>query len=84
MLKKLKKMKESLHFGLLFLLFFLLTQPVVSQEIVKKGIHQLQKEEFGIIEVIENKFDVHKIKIIPLQKNNLVKNSFWFFALLGI
>ena len=62
-------MKRSLQFDLIFLLMFLLAQSVVSQEIIRKGIHQTQKEELGKIEVIDKKFDGNKIEIIPIQKN---------------
>lgn len=61
------KMKKTIHFGLLSTLIFLLTLPILSQEIVKKGIHQLQKEEFGKIKVIDKKFEKNKIK--TMQKN---------------
>jgi len=74
-------MKKALQFSLFYLLVFLITQSVFSQEIGRKGIHQLQKEEFGEIRMIENKFDFNGVKIIPIkrkQKENLSKIVFGF------
>lgn len=62
-------MKNKLKTRLFFLLALLLVQLVSSQEIVKKGAHQLQMEEFGNIKENVNKSNVNKEKILPLQTN---------------
>ncbi len=76
------KMKGSLQFGLVFLLLFLSTQTIFSQEIIRKGAHQLQKEEFGSNKKVGHKFNLSKKEIIPLQKmesSALSKIVFGFF-----
>ncbi len=75
-------LKKTLQFSLFFLLIFLLTQSVFSQEISRKGIHQLQKEEFGKIKVIENKFDFNEVEIIPIKEKQKVALSKIVFGFL--
>jgi spore germination protein YaaH len=75
-------MKKDLQISLFFLVVFLSTQSIFPQEINKKGIHQLQKEEFGKIEVIESKSDAHIVKIAPLQKNKRMALSKIVFGFL--
>ncbi len=62
-------MKKSLKPSLLFLLIFLSTQVIFSQETTRKGIHQLQKEEFGNIKKIAKKFDSQEIISLKNRKS---------------
>ncbi|MBE9490938.1 MAG: T9SS type A sorting domain-containing protein [Bacteroidetes bacterium] len=74
-------MRKVLQSNLFVLLVFLSTQTVFSQEIIRKGAHQLQKVEFGNIEKVDNNSEVKKQNIIPLQQrgtNTLNKMIFGF------
>jgi spore germination protein YaaH len=62
-------MKNKLKTRIPFLLALLLVQLVFSQEIVKKGTHELQMKEFGSITKSTNKSNLGNKKIIPLQTN---------------
>ena len=61
-------MKKYLQLSLFLLLIFISSQVIFSQEINRKGVHQLQKEEFGNIEKVESKFDIHGKGIQSLQE----------------
>lgn len=73
-------MKKSLRLSFL-LLIFLSTQFVSSQEVIRKGIHELHKQEFGSTKKVDSKFDVSGKGIISIQKretNTLSKIVFGF------
>ncbi len=75
-------MKRFLQPSLFFLLLFLSVQIVFSQEIIKKGTHQLQKEEFGNNEKVGHKFNLNKREIISLQKRESITLSKIVFGFL--
>ncbi|WP_418603294.1 glycosyl hydrolase family 18 protein [Hwangdonia sp.] len=58
-------MKKNLPHKLLFVLIFAIFQTVSAQELITKGAHQLQKEEFGKITTDVNKSDA-KNKTEPI------------------
>ena len=60
-------MKITLQLSIFFLFSFLFFQNTFAQEIIKKGAHQLQKEEFGNIEKTNTDSEENKENIIPLQ-----------------
>jgi mannitol/fructose-specific phosphotransferase system IIA component len=65
-------MKKTLHISLFCLLIFLLVQFVSSQEIVRKGIHELQMKDFGNIEKGVIKSMASKESIISLQMGQAI------------
>ncbi|WP_299669786.1 glycosyl hydrolase family 18 protein [uncultured Polaribacter sp.] len=74
-------MKNNIHYTLFFLVSVFCSTIVFSQEIKTKGIHELQKEEFGKKTKIQHKLDNNKSIIIPLQKREaqtLSKKVFGF------
>ncbi|TXD47895.1 glycosyl hydrolase family 18 protein [Polaribacter sp. IC073] len=63
-------MKQKLHSAILYLVVLFSCNIVLSQEIVKKGIHELQAEEFGKSvkrSIISGKINA---EIIPLQNKS--------------
>jgi len=64
-------MKKTLQLSIFFLLSSLFFQNAFAQEIIKKGAHQLQKEEFGNIEKTNTDSEENKQNIIPLQQNQV-------------
>ncbi len=64
-------MKKSLLTKLFIILITLSTGNIVAQEIIKKGEHQQQMEEFGSKEKIVSKFNISGKDIIPLQKSQV-------------
>jgi len=74
-------MNKSLYLILFYLLIFITTQFVSSQEIIRKGVHELQKEEFGNKVKVDRKFDISGKRILSIQKrevNTLSKIVFGF------
>ncbi len=72
---------KILHFKALFMLSFFVSQVLVSQEVIRKGAHELQKEEFGKLETVQKESNTNKDEIISLrqgQVNTLNKMVFGF------
>ena len=72
---------RMLNFKVLFVFVFLLSQVLLSQEVIKKGAHELQKEEFGKLENVHKESNTNKQEIISLnqsQANTLNKMVFGF------
>jgi spore germination protein YaaH len=69
------------NFKVLFLLVFILPKIILSQEIIRKGPHELQKEEFGKLEGVNKRSNTNKKEIISLkqtQTSTLNKMVFGF------
>jgi len=70
-----KKVKISitnlvrLNFKVLFMLVLFSPHFFLAQEIIRKGAHELQKEEFGKIENIQKEANINKQEIIALKQN---------------
>ncbi|MCI2228761.1 glycosyl hydrolase family 18 protein [Polaribacter sp. MSW13] len=74
-------MKQTLHYTLLSLFVFFTCSTVFSQEIIKKGIHELQSKEFGSSINNQNTARGLVSDIIPLQSGavqTLSKKVFGF------
>ena len=74
-------MKQKLHYTLVVLFTFLSSNIILSQEIVKKGIHELQAKEFGNAANRQINAAKNISAIIPLQSKNqkaLSKKVFGF------
>lgn len=74
-------MKKTLHCTILLALTFLFSNIIISQELYRKGVHELQKEEFGKQVNIYKNTKTNKQQIISLQEkqtNTLNKTVFGF------
>jgi len=64
-------MKKPLLTKIFIIIITLLISNINAQEIIRKGEHQHQIEEFGSKEKIVSKFNISGKGIIPLQKNQV-------------
>ena len=70
--KKVKILNTNLNrksFNVLFILFLFSHQVFLAQEIIRKGPHELQKEEFGKSEYVQKEENTNKQEIIALKQN---------------
>ncbi len=62
---------KILHFRYFFVLIFCVSQVLLSQEVIRKGAHELQKEEFGKLENIQKESNTNKNEIISLNQGQV-------------
>ncbi len=73
--------KKISHFKVFFVFIFFASQVILPQEVIRKGAHELQKEEFGKLENVKKGYIANKDEIISLnqdQTNTLNKMVFGF------
>lgn len=75
-------MKQKLHCTLFFLFIVFSSSTIFSQEAVKKGIHELQSEEFGKSLKRNKKSNQSASDIIPLQRKQAKSLSKMVFGFL--